>query len=64
MEEFIVSRSRNERKLNRDIAQFREYNPDYEVFNITASGTGGHMGGTIRFWIIWRLKNYDGEFYL
>lgn len=56
-EEFLVQRSKNAQKLNKDIGKFREEHPNYEVFTISASGTGGQMGGTIRFWIIWRRKN-------
>ena len=56
MEEFKISRSKSASKLNKDIEEFRIENPSYEIFNISASGTGGQMGGTIRFWIIWRLK--------
>jgi len=55
-EEFLIQRSKNEKKLNSDIQKFREEHPNYEIFNISASGTGGQYGGSIRFWIIWRLK--------
>ena len=56
MDEFKISRSKNEKILNNDIIDFRRENPSYEIFNISAAGTGGQFGGTIRFWIIWRLK--------
>ncbi len=55
MEEFKTFRT-TRKKLNKDIQKFRIENPNYEVFNITASGTGGEMGGTIRFWVIWKKK--------
>ncbi|KKK44236.1 MAG: hypothetical protein Lokiarch_19790 [Candidatus Lokiarchaeum sp. GC14_75] len=55
MEEFKTLRT-TQKKLNKDIQKFRIENPNYEVYNITTSGTGGEMGGTIRFWVIWKRK--------
>jgi len=55
MEEFKTLRTTRKR-LNKEIERFRIEHPQYEVYNISAAGTGGKMGGTIRFWVIWRLK--------
>lgn len=52
-EEFVITYSKR-KKLNINIAEFREINPNYEVFNITMAGTGGQMGGTISVYVIWR----------
>ena len=45
-----------EKNLNKEIVKFRVENPNYEVFNITAFGTGGQAGGTLRYCVIWKLK--------
>ena len=57
MDEFIILRSKGEKKLNKDIQKFREENPNYEIFNINVGGTEGSFMGTKTFYIIWRLKN-------
>jgi hypothetical protein len=45
------------RRLNKNIYKFRLENPDYEIFNISISGTGGQYGGSMHYSVIWRLKN-------
>ncbi len=45
IEEFKTIQTK-ERRLNKDIQRFREENPNYEIFNVSVSGTGGHLGGT------------------
>ncbi len=56
MDEFKISKSRNEKNLNKDIEEFRIKNPNYEVLNISASGFGSKSYFTIRFWVMWKLK--------
>ncbi len=41
-------------KLNKDIAKFRIDNPNYEIYNISALGSGTNT--TIRVGIIWKIK--------
>ncbi len=40
IEEFKTIQTK-ERRLNKDIQRFREENPNYEIFNVSVSGTGG-----------------------
>ena len=55
IEEFKTLKTK-EGYLNRDIQRFRGENPNYEIFNVSISGTGGQYGGTHHYWVIWRLK--------
>ncbi len=41
-------------KLNKDIAKFRIENPNYEIYNISALGSGTNT--TIRVGVIWKIK--------
>ena len=52
MDEFVITRSKNQKRLNRDIREFRIENPNYEIFNIS----GAYDSGSTRFFVIWRLK--------
>ena len=55
-DKFYVMRVK-ERHLNRDIKKFEKEHPNYEVFNIGAFGTGGQLGGTSHWYVIWKLKD-------
>ena len=54
-EEFLIQQT-SWKHLNRDVYKFRQEHPDYEVFTISISGTGGQMGGTLHYNVIWRMK--------
>lgn len=55
MGEFYITHTKG-KYLNEKISKFRVENPLYEIFNISAYGTGGQYGGTIRYSIIWRRE--------
>jgi len=55
MGEFEVIKCK-EKNLNKEIAVFRQENPNYKIFTISAFGTGGQYGGTLRYCVIWRLR--------
>ncbi len=54
-EEFKIMRT-SLKKLNKDVYNFRMENPDYEIFTMSIAGTGGQMGGTLHYSVVWRMK--------
>jgi len=55
MEEFEIIKCK-EKNLNKEIDVFRQEHPNYEIFTISAFGTGGAYGGTLRYCVIWRER--------
>ncbi len=45
--EFQIQKIKKRANLNKDIANFREMNPQYEIYNMNVSASGGTMGSDI-----------------
>ena len=50
-EEFKLLKISTMKKLNKEIAEFRDQNPTYEIFNISIFPKQIKI-----YWVIWRIK--------
>lgn len=52
----IIIMDTTRRNMNRDIHDFKEVYPDFRILTVSVYGTGGHLGGTSHYSVIWIRK--------
>ena len=56
-DEIIIMDTRR-RNMNRDIHEFKEAFPDFQILTVSVYGTGGQFGGTSHYSVIWIRKTH------